>query len=147
MPESLTPVTINGLTAETDVADADLIPIWDASASTTDKVTALTLLTYDVEAVTASGAVTIKLRQLITLNSGSVIAATISNAPAAGYELEVYKIGSGATTHTLQLPSGVTWDGTNRTANFNADGDNLRAIAISATRFLVTYNNSVTFSA
>lgn len=143
----LTPTTINGLTAETSpVADDDLLAIWDTSASTTDKVTAALLTLFDVDSITATGSITIRRFQLITLDTAASIALTVSNAPAAGYAIAIFRKG-GSGTHTVQLPSGVTWDGTNRTANFDANNDCLIAIAESATRFIVFLNTSVTFTA
>lgn len=145
---SLDTVQIDELTALTEVpANDDVIVVDDTSATTTKNMQAKYMRSDDVDAVIASGSITINARQLITLNLGTAIALTVSNAPEAGWEIEIYRLGSGGVTHTVQLPSGVTWDGTNRTANFNGDADRIRAKAISATRFLVLENDSVTFTA
>lgn len=119
----------------------------DTSASETKTWLAGYMRSKDVDNIVASGSLAINANQFITLNLGTAIALTISNSPVAGWVIEIYRIGSGGVTHTVQLPSGVTWDGTNRTANFNDDADYLRAVAMSATRFIVTSNTSVTFTA
>ncbi len=142
-------ILISALTELTEVpANDDEFVINDDSASDATKRTkAKYVRSEDYDAVIASGSLTINAEQFVTLDLGTAIALTISNAPEAGWKIEIYRIGSGGVTHTVQLPSGVTWDGTNRTANFNGDADRIRAKAISATRFLVLENDSVTFTA
>lgn len=132
-------------TQATPVIDAAKLP---ADVSGADRyVTVGDIRSSDVDIVVASGAITITVEQFISLNLGTAIALTVSNAPVLGYKIEIVRVGSGAVTHTVVLPSGVTWDGTNRTANFADDGDYLRAVAISATRYQVAFNSGVTFSA
>lgn len=81
------------------------------------------------------------------LNSGSAITLTLT-APTAGDVIEIYRVGTGGVTHAVTLPIGVTWNGTNRTAEFADDGDYLRAIAISATRWRVLPpTTGITYSA
>lgn len=145
----ITTILISALTELTEVpANDDEMVLNDASASAaTKRIDAEYVRSDDVDAIIASGSLAINAKQFITLNLGTAIALTITNAPKAGWEIEIYRLGSGGVTHTVQLPSGVTWDGTNRTANFNGDADRIRAKAISATRFLVLENDSVTFTA
>ncbi len=99
------------------------------------------------ELITATGSRTANPVAYFELSSASAIALTISGAPVAGDVIEIYRVGTGGVTHTVVLSGSVTWDGTNKTANFNGDADYIRAIAISATRWRVLQNTSVTFSA
>lgn len=130
----------------TDVADNDELAVVDTSASATKKVDVGYVRRFDYDAVTVTGSLTAISRQIITLASGSNIALTISGAPTIGDELIIYAINNGAGSHTVILSGSVTFDGTNETATFNAAGDAIHAVAISTTRWLVVYNNSVTFS-
>lgn len=66
---------------------------------------------------------------LSTINASTIAAgmswvAQVLTAPGAG-------------THDILLPSGVTWDGTNRRAQFSTTADLLEGRFISATRFLL----------
>jgi len=97
--------------------------------------------------LTATGAVTIT-SGLLRLNHASTIIAATKAAPAIGDELIIVNTSaSGTAAHTVTLPSGVTWDGTNRIATLNAPGEALHVIATSATRFFILENiGSVAFS-
>lgn len=100
-----------------------------------------------VQALTATGAITIT-SGLVTLAHNSTVIAATKAAPTAGDVLYIVNTSaSGTAAHTVTLPSGVTWDGTNRVATLNAPGEALLAIAVSATRFFVVANiGSVAFS-
>lgn len=75
----------------------------------------------------------------LTINSGTV---------AEGHSIFAHALQvSGGTGHKILLPSGVTWDGTNRAALFNAVDDALIAGAISSTRYVIYSNTGVTFAA
>ena len=80
----------------------------------------------------------------LVLNHASAINYTITGAPTAGDRITIYAATTAA--HTVILSGSVTWDGTNETANFNATADALHCVALSATRWHVISNNSVTFS-
>lgn len=78
---------------------------------------------------------------LTKLNHATVAVVTTLAAPTPGDLVIITdNSASGTAAHTVTLPSGVTWDGTNRVATFNAPGETLVAIAISATRFLILLN-------
>lgn len=100
-----------------------------------------------VQALTATGAITLT-SGLVTLSHATVVIAATKAAPTAGDVLYIVNTSaSGTAAHTVTLPSGVTWDGTNRVATLNAPGEALLAIAVSATRFFVVANiGSVAFS-
>lgn len=140
---------ISALTALAEApANDDDFPMNDISAGPTTKRNAAGYLRrFAVSVVVASNSLALNAKHLVTLNLGTAIALTISTTPVAGDEVRIVRKGSGAVTHTVQLPSGVTWDGTNRTANFDTDGDAITAVAESATRFIVHPNNGVTFTA
>jgi hypothetical protein len=127
-------------------ANNDEFYIFDASAVAGLAIAAAFLRRAKVDIVVASGAVTPNAIQLITLNLGTAIALTLTGSPTAGDILAIYRKGSGAVTHTVDVAGGITWEGTNDRANLADDGDCLIAIAESATRWIVLYNNGVTFS-
>lgn len=96
------------------------------------------------EVTAASGTVDALIRSgqlnLNTSGTPNVVLGT----PQPGDELLIVGVGSGAVTVTL--PSGVTWDGTNRVATFGSNKI-LLARAESTTRFRVIVNTgSVAFS-
>lgn len=97
--------------------------------------------------LTATGAITIN-SGLVLLNHATVVIAATLDAPVAGDELFIIdSSASGTAAHTVTLPGGVTWDGTNDVATLNAPGEALHVIALSATRFFVLENiGSVAFS-
>ena len=85
---------------------------------------------------------------LVTLNHISTVIAATRVAPQAGDVLVIINTSaSGTAAHTVTLPTGVTWDGTNRVATLNAPDEALICIATSATRYRVLVNlGSVAFS-
>lgn len=92
------------------------------------------------QTLTASGAITIT-NGLVLLNHASTIIAATLAAPTVGDELFIVdSSASGTAAHTVTLPSGVTWDGTNNTATLNAPGEALHVIAISTTRWFILEN-------
>lgn len=93
-----------------------------------------------VQALTASGAISIG-SGLVTLAHNTVVIAATLAAPVAGDELFIVDASaSGTAAHTVTLPAGVTWDGTNNTATLNAPGEALHVIATSATRWFILEN-------
>lgn len=100
----------------------------------------------EVTEVTAAGAVYLQGNDTVVLNNAANIAVTVATTPKPGDLLEVICLNTNNGT-TLTLPSGVTWDGTNRIATFDADGEYLIVRAISTTRWFVIHNtSSVAFS-
>jgi len=124
----------------------DYIPLWDTSAGAMKKVAQQFLATLTGEPITSTTSKALLPLQAFVFTDTTARALTLTGAPAYGWFL-IIAAQATATSHTAVLPSGVTWDGTNRTATFNGAGDVLIAMATSATRYLVLYNNSVTFSA
>lgn len=93
-----------------------------------------------VQALTASGAITIK-SGLVTLAHNTVVIAATLAAPTAGDELFIVDASaSGTAAHTVTAAAGVTFDGTNNTATLNAPGEALHLIALSATRWFILEN-------
>jgi hypothetical protein len=93
-----------------------------------------------VQALTESGAITIK-SGLVTLAHDTVVIAATLAAPTAGDELIIADASAaGTAAHTVTLPAGVTFDGTNNTATLNAPGEALHIIALSATRWFILEN-------
>lgn len=94
-----------------------------------------------VQALTVSGAITIK-SGLVTLAHATVVIAATLAAPVAGDELIIVDASaSGTAAHTVTCGAGVTFNGTNNTATLNAPDEALHIIALSATRWYVVQNN------
>ena len=102
---------------------------------------------HTVQELTETGAITINSGVVLLNHASTIIAATL-DAPTAGDELYIINSSaSGTAAHTVTLPSGVTWDGTNDVATLNAPGEALHVVAISATRWFILENiGSVAFS-
>ena len=93
-----------------------------------------------VQALTASGAITIGSGLLTLAHDTVVIAATLA-APVAGDELFIVDASAGGTAaHTVTVAGGVTLDGTNTIATLNAPGEALHLVALSATRWFILEN-------
>ena len=129
MPSTLYVDTIAEVTAANGVA-IDGATIKDGRAN----------LGRTVQTLTATGAITVT-SGLVLLNHATVIIAATLAAPTAGDELFIVdSSASGTAAHTVTLPSGVTWDGTNNTATLNAPGEALHVVALSATRWFILEN-------
>lgn len=95
---------------------------------------------HSVQTLTTSGAITINSGIVLLQHNSTIIAATL-DAPTAGDKLYIINASaSGTAAHTVTLPSGVTWDGTNNTATLNAPNEALHVVAISATRWFIMEN-------
>lgn len=93
------------------------------------------------QALTSSGAITVGKHGLVTLAHATVIIAATLAAPAAGYDLIIVNTSaSGTVAHTVTLPAGVTFDGTNNTATLDAPEEALHIVAVSATRWKIMEN-------
>jgi hypothetical protein len=93
-----------------------------------------------VQALTASGEITIK-SGLVTLAHGTTPIAATLPAPVAGDELIIINTSAtGTEAHTVTVEAGVTLDGTNDVATLDAPGDVLHMIAVSATRWYILEN-------
>ena len=108
------------------------------------RLSGLKLVTQEL---TVTGAVNATTRVVFLNHVSTIIAATLA-APVAGDILIVVNTSAtGVIDHTVTLPTGVTWDGTNRIATLDLLGEALVCIAISATRYVVLVNlGTVTFS-
>jgi hypothetical protein len=93
-----------------------------------------------------TGPITIGSGIVTLANITTIIAATLP-APTPGDQLFIINSSaSGIIAHTVTVPAGVTWDGTNTIATLNAVGEYLHVVAISATRWFIIANTGVTFS-
>lgn len=91
--------------------------------------------------LTATAAIRPSRKGVIALNHASVVIAATLAAPVPGDEYFIIDTSAtGTAAHTVTLPSGVTFDGTNRIATLNALGEALHIVAISPTRFLILEN-------
>lgn len=149
MPSPITTTTITALTALGAVPDsADLLALDDTSAGATKSVTAAFLRSLGGSAITSTTSAALAPFQAFEFTDSTDRALTLTGTPARGWFIIIAALAvSGGTGHTAVLPSGVTWDGTNRTVTLNANTDVLVAYSISATRYAIVYNNGCTFSA
>jgi hypothetical protein len=93
-----------------------------------------------VQALTATGAITIKSGLVTLAHATTPIEATLA-APTAGDELIIINTSaSGTAAHTVTVAAGVTLDGANDVATLDAPGDVIHMIAVSATRWIILEN-------
>ena len=71
---------------------------------------------------------------------GHTAAATILYTPAVGQFFCITQTGASTTTATVLLPSGLTWNGTNRGATFNAAAETLFGFRASSSRVIIMEN-------
>lgn len=116
-------------------------------AATFSTISASTGVKFPVAALTTTGAIGITAGLVTLAHASTAIEATLV-APVAGNLLYIVNTSaSGTAAHTVTLPAGVTWNGTNRVATFDAPGEALLVMAVSATRFSVIVNTgNVAFS-
>lgn len=111
-----------------------------ASIDETGKVLVVGELRNASQQLTASGTITIN-SGVVLLSHATVAIASTLNPSVAGDELYIINnSASGTAAHTVTLPTGVTFDGTNNTATLNAPNEALHMIAISATRWFILEN-------
>lgn len=92
---------------------------------------------------TATATITLTGNDTIVLNKGDAdIVVTIATTPEPGDYLEIIglDINGGGSGHTVVLPSGVTWDGTNDTLTFDADGEHVVCRAVDTNRWVIVSN-------
>ena len=66
--------------------------------------------------------------------------ATILYTPTVGQFFTISQTGNSTTTATVLLPSGLTWNGSNRGATFNADGETLFGFRASSSSVIIMEN-------
>lgn len=79
-------------------------------------------------------------------SSGAALAVTMSADIVVGSSWMFTAPAGGTNDATVTLASGMTWDGTNDVATFNAAGETIFADMISATRLMVANISGLTFS-
>lgn len=65
---------------------------------------------------------------------------TVDYTPAVGQFFVVTQTGTNTDVSTVLLPTGLTWNGTNRGATFNAAAETLVGFRASATRIVILEN-------
>lgn len=118
-------------------ANTDLLYLFRPSGDLDRTIAAGHMRRPDYDLVIATGDLALNAQHYVELSGAGAIALTITGAPTVGDVLEIYRVGTGVVNHTVVLSGSVTWDGSLATATFADDGDYLRAIAISATRWRV----------
>lgn len=98
-----------------------------------------------------SGAITtltLLARLQITFDDTTDREIASTDAPTrGGWELVISAIQAPAIEHKFVLPSGITFDGTNRACVLTSATDVLIARSVTATRYVIIYNNGCTFAA
>ena len=89
-------------------------------------------------AVPVTGNATIADESFVAINHTA--ACTINFTPAIGQFFVVSQTGSDTDTATVLLPSGLTWNGTNRGATFNAAAETLIGFRASSARVIIVEN-------
>lgn len=88
---------------------------------------------------TADGAITPK--GFATMSANAAALAMTLAAPTPGALLVICDLAnSGANNHVVTCGAGITFDGTNNTATFNANYETLVLFAASATRWIIVEN-------
>ncbi len=138
-------VTIDGVLLKDSQVTTDVILEKTAAAGVTadgvllkDGTTNARSLSQDL---TASGAITVGRNGVVTLAHSTVVIAATLAAPTAGDELLIVNTSLlGTVAHTVTLPAGVTFDGTNNTATLDAPEEALFMKALSPTRWKIITN-------
>ena len=87
---------------------------------------------------TTSGAFSATGRTLLLNHATAAIVATWPVVPVSGQIAVIVNISaSGTANHSVQLPAGITFDGTNNTVTLNEPNETIFMVAISATRWIV----------
>jgi len=129
--------TDSAMTADSDARVATQKAVKAAISGEVSGVQSTDGTVYIPDAVIISGAVSDS--SFITLDSsGTKIELTLA-APAPGRVLTITQIDAGTDGHTVTLTAG-TFDGTNDVATFNAAGETLVLIGLTATRFAIILN-------
>ena len=76
----------------------------------------------------------------IQINKAANATTLIEVTPQVGQLFVVTQIDSGTASTSVKLPTGVTWNGTNRSATFNAAAETLVGFAVSPTRIVILEN-------
>lgn len=145
-------VTLDGVLLKDSQVTTDVIlEKTGAAGVTADGVLLKDGASYGIRAsqiLTATGAITVGTHGVVQLNHATVVIAATLAAPAAGADIVIVNnSASGTAAHTVTLPGGVTFNGTNAIATFDAPGEALHLVALSATRWYIVQNNgSVAFS-
>lgn len=94
--------------------------------------------------IAANGAIPINGYDLIA--GGTGLAGLTLAAPQPGVRCDIILSSLTSGNCIVKTPLGVTFDGTNNTATFNAVNDQLVLVYRTATQWQIVYNNSVTLS-
>jgi hypothetical protein len=100
-------------------------------------------ISNDVTVYSAAGAISISGKAAVV--GGTGFALTLA-APQEGCLVDILLVSISSGSVTVKTPTGVTFDGTNNTATFNAASDELIIGYKSATQWQIFNNISVTLS-
>ena len=95
-------------------------------------------LAFTPVVVTANA--TVLDESFVQINRATNATATITFTPAIGQFFVVTQTDAHVAAATVLLPSGLTWNGSNRGATFNAAAETLVAFRASATRIVILEN-------
>jgi len=94
---------------------------------------------------TANGVILIKRGIVVLAHASVAIAATFGGSLAIGADFTVCNTLGG--THTLTLPSGMTFDGTNNRVTLDTANEYVRFQVISSTRVIIVGSSGAAYSA
>lgn len=89
--------------------------------------------------VTATRSMKSDASSMIRLNSTTPAIVLTIDKPVIGHLLVITQIDSGTAGHTVELTTG-TYDGTNNTLTFNALGETVVLLGVTATRYVIVEN-------
>lgn len=140
------PVLCRALEAASQAGDKiEVLVMANASVVSSASKLAQVLASNDVTAVSANGALAISGISLIAGGTGLASLTLAAPQPGCQARIKVASLSSGNVVVTTA--AGVTFDGTNNTATFNAAADELVLGYKSATEWTVIENTSVSLSA
>lgn len=118
--------------------DSINIPVTDNSSGEMFSITGDEIQLWRTYQQTGAQSITTVPNLHLLLDSATAFLTTVTGTPLAGSAWVIQVLTApGAGSHTVKLPAGCTWDGTNNTAAFDNTADFLEGKWISATRFLL----------
>lgn len=114
---------------------------WDNLWSIDQKANDISLanaIRFEPHVATANS--TVLDETFIQINKAANATTIIEATPQVGQLFVVTQIDSGTASTSVKLPTGVTWNGTNRSATFNAAAETLVGFAVSPTRIVILEN-------
>lgn len=88
----------------------------------------------------ATGNTTITNQSFVQINRASNATCTITYTPIVGQFFVISQVDSHVATATVDLPTGWTWNGSNKSATFNAQSESIVGFCPRSTRVIILEN-------